>query len=120
MPFAITRHPDRLIVEYQFFSAYDLQPRIRFTFALDGSESRNTVMIGHASVEHRSTVAWSGDTLIIRTTVPAPAGPDGRLRAAELRQALSLDSTGVLTVEATRFAATGAVAGTTRTTYTRR
>ena len=99
---SIRQSADQVIVEYPFFSTYDLQPRLRFTFALDGSESRNTVMIGHANSEPRSRVSWNGDSLVIATTFPAPPGADGRPRTSPVRQVLSLDATGGLVIETTR------------------
>lgn len=36
-PLTFTQRADSLIVEYVLFTAYDLQPPIRFAFALDGS-----------------------------------------------------------------------------------
>lgn len=112
---AIRQSADQLIVEYPFFSAYDLQPRLRFTFALDGSESRNTVMIGHANSEQRSRVSWSGDSLVITTTFPAPAGDGGRPRTSTVRRVLSLDANGALVIETTREGA-----ATLRTLYLKR
>ena len=119
-PLTVTHEPGRLAVEYTFFSAYDLQPRLRFTYALDGSESRNSVMIGHASVEQRSRVAWAGDTLVITTRVPGPAGADGRAVTAEVRQALTLESPHVLRIETTRVGVLGGATNTTQATYTKR
>jgi hypothetical protein len=101
-PLLIRRTGDSLIVEYAHFSTYDLQPRLRFVYALDGSESRNTIMISHAGVLERSRVAWSGDTLVITTLFPAPAGPDGRPGTSTLRQALSLAPDGTLVLGTTR------------------
>ena len=56
----LTQRADSLILEYDFFSAYDLQPRVRLAYALDGSESRNGVMIGHAESAQRSRLTWQG------------------------------------------------------------
>ena len=97
-PLTLREQANQLIVEYAFFGTYDLQPRLRFTFALDGSESRNAVMIGHTETVLRSRIAWRGDTLIITTQYPAPAGA----AEAVLRQALILESPTSLVIEATR------------------
>lgn len=119
-PLTITHEPGRLMVEYTFFSAYDLQPRLQFTYALDGSESRNSVMIGHASVEQRSRVAWAGNTLVITTFAPGPAGEGGPAVTSEVRQALTLESPHVLRVETTRVGALGGATTTMQATYTKR
>lgn len=106
----VRQEGNRLVVEYAFFSTYDLQPRLKFTFALDGSESRNTIMIGHTESVLRSRTAWHSDTLVITTQYVAPAGAPEAL----VRQAISLASPTSLVVETTR----GAVA--IRTAYTKR
>src|SRR6185503_2950141 len=38
----IAQRADSMIVSYQFFSAYDLQPPVRLAFRMDGGESRQT------------------------------------------------------------------------------
>lgn len=121
-PITIAQQPDRLTVEYAYFSTYDLQPRLRFVYALDGSESRNSVMIGHAESEQRSRVAWDGSTLVITTMHPVPsaAATWGRTAVAEVRQALTLQSPTSLVVETTRMGILGGPTTTTRAVYTKR
>ena len=97
-PLIIRQTADSLVVEYQHFGTYDLQPRLHYVYRLDGSESRNTVMIGHANSEQKSRASRSGDTLVVTTTFEAPAGGG----SATLRQALSLTADGALTLEAAR------------------
>ena len=110
-PLIIRQTPDSMIVEYQQFSTYDLQPRLRFVYRLDGSESRNTIMIGHADSQLRSRPSWSGDTLIVVTTLPAPTAGG----ATTLRQALSIGADGTLTLETSREGSP-----VVRTTYRKR
>jgi hypothetical protein len=43
---AITQDAKQLVVESELYTRYDLQPQPRFVYALDGSETRNTVMMG--------------------------------------------------------------------------
>jgi hypothetical protein len=112
---SISQSPDHLIVDYSFFSTYDLQPRLRFTYAMDGSESRNTVMISHAGSEQRSRVSWSGDSLVITTTFPAPPGSDERPRTSTVRRLLSLDANGTLVIDTMREGAAAI-----RTSYRKR
>ena len=97
-PLTLRQQANQLVVEYTYFGTYDLQPRLNFTFALDGSESRNAFMIGHAQSVLRSRAAWRGDTLVITTDYRAPAGAID----AVVRQALSLASPTSLVVETTR------------------
>lgn len=116
---AITQDARHLTVEYAFFSRGDLQPPIRFTYALDGSQTRNTVTMGRGIQELVSTAAWRADTLVITTTTTFvhPATGD-RVESTETRS-LSLDSAGALVVEVTRGGVLGGQPSTTRTTYRR-
>jgi hypothetical protein len=116
-PITITQDPTRLTVEYPYFSAYDLQPPIRLVFGFDGQESRNSVMIGHAATLLRSRASWKADTLVIVTLFPRPER-DGE--AAEVRQAIALESRERLVVETTRPGSAGSSATVVRTVYTRR
>jgi len=109
-PLTVRQQANQLVVEYAFFGTYDLQPRLSFAFALDGSESRNAIMVGHTESVSRSRAAWRGDTLVITTAYSAPDGVNG----AVVRQALTLASPTSLIVETTRGAAP------TRTVYTKR
>jgi hypothetical protein len=114
-PIAIRQDASALVVEYVHFSAYDLQPPVRLTFALDGSESANAVMIGHATAAQRSHAAWRERTLVITTEL---AGPEPG-RRVQLRQALTLQSADRLQVETTR-GIDGAPPSVTRATYAKR
>jgi hypothetical protein len=114
-PLILRQQANQLVVEYAFFATYDLQPRLRFTFALDGSESRNAVMIGHAESVLRSRVAWRDDTLVITTIYPGHAAA-----ATEVRHALTLASPTSLIIETTRPPGSGASPGVTRSTYLKR
>ena len=115
----ITHRADSLIVTYVFFANYDLQPPLRFAYAMDGTETRNAIMIGHATAEQLSKVGWQGATLVITTLHRAP-NTDGRGASAEVRQALTLDSPTSLTIETTRVGALGGATTTTKTVYSKR
>lgn len=119
-PLTISQQANQLTVGYQVFSAHDLQSPLRVSFALDGSESRNTVMIGHANSEQRSTAAWNGNTLVITTRMPGPNDARGLPILVQLRQALTLESRSTLIVEATRVGLLGAATSTNRVVYTKR
>jgi hypothetical protein len=119
-PLAITQTANRLLVEVTYFSTYDLQPKVKYAYALDGTESKNVVMLSHESSTQRSTAAWEGAKLVISTKFAAPPGPGGRPRESELRQALSLDAAGALVIESTRSDITGGAPNTVVTTYTKR
>jgi hypothetical protein len=119
-PLTITQEPTRLTVEYPFFSRYDMQPPLKFTYALDGSETRNSVMVGNGVQEQFSRAAWDGATLMITTTyvVANPSGAGDSVRIAVTRR-LSLESPTRLIAETTRAGVLGGLASTTRTVYTK-
>ena len=112
----ITQDPRRLTVAWPYFATYDMQPPLRFVYALDGSETVNAVALGRGVQRQRSRAVWAGDTLVI-TTVHASADPGTAARATEteVRQALTLASPTSLVVLTTR----GAALPVTRTVYTR-
>ena len=108
-----------LTVEWPYFSAYDLQPPLRFVYALDGSESVNTIMLGRGMQQQRSRAEWVGSSLVI-TTVHAFTDPaSGRRVDSEVRQTLTLESPTSLIVETVRGGVLGGPPSTTRTVYTK-
>ena len=119
-PLTIAQDSTRLTVEYAFFSRYDLQPPLRFTYALDGTETKNAVMMGFGVQEQLSHAIWNGSTLVITTVhiVANPAGTGDSLRV-EVTRRLSLDSPTRLIAETTRAGVLGGPPSTTRTLYTK-
>ena len=107
-PITITQGTTRLVVMFDHFTAYDLQPKVQLAYALDGSESRNPIVTGQAAAPARSTVSWNGSTLVITTQYPAPAGVNLPPGALEVRQELTLDAPGRLTVRTSRRGGDGA------------
>ena len=107
----------RLTIEYAFFSRGDMQPPMRFVYPLDGSETKNTVMMGQGMQVQSSRSAWEGDKLVITTrhtfTNPETRKPE----TAEVRHVLSLESPTSLVVEVTRAGVLGGSATTTKTVY---
>ncbi len=98
-PLTIRQTQDSLFVEFQHFAAYDLQPKLHYVFALDGSETRNRVNIGNAEAVLPARVTWNGASLVIVTRFPVP--PEVGKGATEVRQVLSVDG-GELVMETTR------------------
>ena len=119
-PLTITQDARRLTVTYTFFVPYDLQAPLTFVFNLDGSESRNTVMMGRGMQVQRATAGWAGDTLVLSTHHLLPYPKEGEPQTVEVRQALTIAAGGTLVVETTRAGVPGAPTTTTRTVYTRR
>ena len=113
----ITQDAARLTVEYAFFSRGDMQPPLRFVYNLDGSETKNSVMMGRGIQGQTSKTVWEGDRLAI-TTVHVFRDPDGgKPTTVDVKQVLSLESPTSLVVETTRTTPLGGPAKTTRTVY---
>jgi hypothetical protein len=116
---AIAQDEATLTVQYDVYVRGDLQPPLRFRYALDGSETRNTVMMGRGIQERTSTTAWQGDTLVITTLfhMDEPDAPEAA--PVEVRRRLWLETPAMLVVEATRPGVRGGRPTTTRTVYRR-
>lgn len=119
-PLTIRQSADSLIVEFTQFSAYDLQPKLRYAFALNGRESRNGIMIGHSESLQRARVSWNGATLVIVTTHGAPIGPGGRPVNMETRQSLTVREDGQLLIDTARFGASGGPPNIVHSVYRKR
>ncbi len=122
---AIAHGPDRLEVERVFFVPREIQPTIRYRFALDGSETRNAIPVGRTGPPPTSTTAWDGDRLVIRTEYPFPDPESDRWLISEVTQTMWLRPAAgtpfepTLVVETTRGGALGGPPSTTRTEYVR-
>jgi hypothetical protein len=113
----IAETPARLTVEYAFFGRGDMQAPLKFAFALDGSETRNTVMMGRGIETEVSRCAWDGSALVITTMHPFTDPATGKAVPVEVRRRLTLESPAVLIVEVTRAGVLGGSPTTTRTIY---
>jgi hypothetical protein len=107
----------RLTVEYPFFARGDLQPPLKFVYALDGSESKNSVMMGRGIQVQTAKTAWDGDKLTITTVHTFENPADGQPMKIEVKQTLALESATALIVETTRGGVLGGPPSTTRTAY---
>jgi len=116
---AIAQDPKNLTVQYVFFGPGDLQPPLKFVYALDGSETKNRVMMGRGIEERVSKTAWDGTKLVITTSFAFPDPVTGRPTTTDIKQVLSLETPTTLLVETTRSAYGGGTATTTKTTYTK-
>ena len=113
----ITQTAERMTVEYMFFARGDMQPPLRFVFALDGSEKKNSVMMGRGIQTQPSKTAWEGDKLVITTTHSFAGAETGRPLTSEVKQTLALESPTSLIIETTRSGVLGGTSSTTRTVY---
>jgi hypothetical protein len=113
----ITQTAERMTVEYVFFARGDMQPPLRFVFALDGSETKNSVMMGRGIQAQTSKTAWEGEKLVITTTHSFTHPETGQPLTSEIKQTLALESPTSLIVETTRSGVLGGPSSTTRTAY---
>jgi len=113
----ITQTGDRLTVEYVFFARGDMQPPLKFVYALDGTEMKNSVMLGRGIQMQTSKTTWEGDKLIISTTHSFENPANGQPMKSEVKQTLTLASPTQLVVETTRSGVLGGAPTTTKTVY---
>ena len=118
-PITITQDANKLTVEYMFFGRGDMQPPLRFIYALDGSETKNTLMMGRGMQEQTARTRWDNDKLVITTLYTFPDPADGKKLTAEVIRTLSLESPTSLAVETVWAGVLGGPASTTRTLYTK-
>jgi hypothetical protein len=113
----ITQTAERMTVEYMFFVRGDMQPPLRFVFALDGAETKNSVMMGRGIQAQTSKTAWEGDKLVITTTHSFGRPETDQSLTSEVKQTLALESPTSLIIETTRSGVLGGPSSTTRTVY---
>jgi hypothetical protein len=116
-PITITQDGSRLTVEYAVFARGDMQPPLRFVYALDGSETKNSVMMGRGIQLQVSKTAWDGEKLVITTAHTLADPVSGKPVAATVTQTLSLESPTSLVVETMRSGVLGGPATSARTVY---
>jgi hypothetical protein len=115
----ITQDDRSLVVEWPFFSTYDLQPPLRFVYALDGSETVNTVMMGRGTQKQRARAAWTGNSLVLTSRHSFQDPATGRTLESDVRQTLTLEAPTSLVVETVRAGVLGGPSSTSRTVYTK-
>jgi hypothetical protein len=113
----ITQTAERLTVEYMYFARADMQPPLRFVYTLDGTETKNSVMLGRGVQVQTSKTTWEGDKLIITTTHSFDNPLNGQPMKSEVKQTLTLASPTQLIVETTRSGVLGGSSTATRTIY---
>jgi hypothetical protein len=113
----ITQDASRLTVEYAFFARGDMQAPLKFVYALDGTETKNSVMMGRGVQVQTSKTAWDGDKLVITSLHPFEHPETGQPMTSEVKQILWLESPASLIVETTRSGVLGGPPSMTRTVY---
>ena len=122
---SIVHNEDVLEIERVFFVPREIQPLVRYRYALDGTETENVVNMGRTGPAPTSTTAWNGNRLVITTLYPFQDPEDGRWFKNEVNQTIwLLPARGTpwepsLVVETTRGGALGGPPSTNRTVYTK-
>jgi hypothetical protein len=115
----ITQDASRLTVEYAFFTRGDMQPPLKFVYALDGTETMNSVTLGRGTQVQKSKAAWDGDKLVITTVHSFAKLETGQPMTSEVKQTLSIESPTSMIVETKRSGVLGGPPTTTRTVFRR-
>lgn len=113
----IAQAANQLTVTYAFFARSDMQPPLKFVYALDGTETKNSVMMGRGIQVQTSKTAWDGEKLVITTTHSFENPANGQAIKMEVKQTLMLSLPTSLVVETTRSGMLGGPPATTRTVY---
>ena len=116
-PFTITQTEKQLTVEYSYFSRGDMQPPLKHVFALDGSKTESTLMMGRGPQVQITTASWDGAKLVLKTTHNFSDPSTGKPMSVDVTQTLSLDSPTTLIVETVRGGAMGGQPTSTKSTY---
>lgn len=122
---SIVHIAERIDVERVFFVPREIQPTVRYRFALDGSEIENAVTLGRTGPSPTSTTAWDGGRLVITTLYPFQDPEDGRWMTSEVTQTMWLQPVTrtpfepSLVVETMRGGALGGPPSINRTVYRR-
>ena len=112
----LTQNATTLTVERAQFSAYDMQPPMRFSYALDGSDNRITLNVGRGPQEMVARASRQDASLVITTSYRVSL-PDDRPATVEMKQVLSLDAPGSLVVTTTLTGLKGGTSSTSTTRY---
>jgi arylsulfatase A-like enzyme len=114
---SVTQDTTTLTIEYQPFFPRDIQPPVKLVYLLDGSESRNAVVMGRGFQVQRSRTSWKGASLVITTAFTTDGLPPGGPSTSVITQVLSLDSPTLLRVQITRDGLNGGPASSTTALY---
>jgi arylsulfatase len=116
---------DQLEIERVIFVPREIQPPLRYRYALDGSKSEHIVNIGRTGPPPTSTSRWDGDRLIITTEYPFQNPKDNTWMKGRVIQTIWLQyAKGTpwepsLIVETTREGVLNGITSTNRTTYSK-
>src|SRR5262245_54465906 len=94
-----TQNAAQLVVEFTFFARGDLQPPMKFVYALDGSETTNTVMMGRGIQVQTSRARWNGDAFVITTAYGFADPQTGKPATASVTRTVTLATPTSLVVD---------------------
>lgn len=120
---SIIQRPDQLEVERVVFGPREIQPRVQYRYALNGSSSENSVSMGRTGKPTTSTSAWQENRLVITTMYPYQHPMSGEWLECKVTQTLWLQGATstpwepTLVVETYREAMVGGLPSTNRTVY---
>jgi hypothetical protein len=124
--FTLLQDSRMLTVERVLYRPRDYQPTLKLRYALDGSESRNTFLMGHGLQVQVSIARWEGDKLVITMVHTVPDVGNEQPVECEVTQILSLQpprqavGEASLVIETRRCGVFGGLPSTTRTIYDRK
>jgi len=82
--------PSAAAAERLLYRPRDYQPTLKVHYALDGSESRNTILMGRGVQVQRTTDAWEGENLVLTMLWDVPDSDAAEAVTCEVTQTLSL------------------------------
>jgi hypothetical protein len=119
----IVHSPDTLMIERTFFVPREIQPPIRYRYAMNGGTSNNPVTMGRSWPAPESTTRWDGNRLVVTTTDRFRRSLEDDWQEARTEQTLWMEYAETtpwepsLVVETTRYGSNGEGPVTNRTTY---
>jgi len=122
---SIVHNQDHVDVERVVFVPREMQPTVRYRFALDGSEIENAVTLGRTGPAPKSTAEWVGGRFVITTRYEFQDPESHRWLTSEVIHTMWLQPASrtpwepSLVVETVRGGALGGPPSTTRTVYLR-
>lgn len=122
---SIIHSDSQLEVERIIFVPREIQPPLRYRYALDGSETDNKVTIGRSWPASNSKTKWDGNRLVITTNYPFQNPKNGAWISGKIIQTLWLQYATEtpwepsLVLETTRVGVLGGISSTNRTIYSK-
>lgn len=120
---SVLHKANSLEIERVVFTPREVQPLVRYLYALDGSHCENLIYLGRGSDPLRSTAVWLENRLVITTLFPYQVPYTAEWRTSKMIQTLWLEQPvatpwePTLVVETFREGVLGGRSTTNRTVY---